>query len=192
MNIFKNIGEHLVYGFSIFLSVLIKIGLIGSVAFCALLLINNEVFVDEKINLRAYACFGIFVVCLILEKPASLLCVQSREVIEFDENGNKRRNKYKYMSAKDKKEIDKKRLTDQERLMGTGEFKKITHEGSRTPEIDLEKLIGLKEIKTEIKKMKAKMEYDKTYEKKRRRNRQTFICVFLEIQEREKQQLQES
>jgi len=104
--------------------------------------------------------------CFLIDKFLFQVRTNARDSLEFDEYGNKKRNLYKNLSAKEKQEIDRQRLSDQERLLSSAELKRITKSGSKNPVKELQELVGLYEVKEEVLKMQAMMEYEKRYGKK--------------------------
>lgn len=102
--------------------------------------------------------FFLFVIGKPLEKQQANL----RNERDFDENGlSKKYNSYQKLSRSEREAIDKQRLADVERIIGTGTLKKITKHGSENPDKDLENLMGLKKVKHEIAELSARMEFDK-------------------------------
>lgn len=161
----RNIKDHLIY----YLSLLLSIGTVIGIVFCVYFGVT-QLITGNSDNIIYYGAGAI--VCAILYKVMFYIRTNAREKVEFDEFGNKKGNVYKNLSAKEKKEIDLQRLADAERLISSGELKKVTFKGSKNPEEELNRLIGLKDVKEEILKMKAKMEYDKTYNKKNKKNKE--------------------
>lgn len=82
-----------------------------------------------------------------------------RTVIEFEDGMNKRFNSYSKLSKKERDKLDKERLEEQERILSEAELKRITHKGASNPEDAINHLIGLDNIKQELIKLAAKMEY---------------------------------
>ncbi len=80
---------------------------------------------------------------------------------DFDENGlNRKYNEYQKLTPKEREQIDKQRLADVERLIGTGQLKKMTKNGSKDPDKALDKLLGMQNIKNKVREMNARMEFD--------------------------------
>ena len=84
--------------------------------------------------------------------------VKIRHITDFDENGlSKNFNSYDKLSRKEKDEIDKQKLMEAERILDTNKLRKMTKRGAKDPNKELEKLIGLEDVKKEMKKMASKM-----------------------------------
>lgn len=175
----KSILNYTLYVITIIFSVLAKVGMILLAALLVVGLLNGSLLSNGEISLLAILYLVGIVICFALDRGLFYLRVNSREAVEFDEKGNKKKNTYKYLSAKEKKEIDKQHLQEQERILSIAELKKMTHKGSLTPEEDLNKLIGLKNVKEDVLKMKAKMEYDKKYQKKKASSISSYHMCFL-------------
>ena len=104
---------------------------------------------------------------LFLNKPMQQLRVRYRNDVEYDEFGrSKRKGKYEYLSKKERDQIDLQKTLDMERIMSSSALKKITKPGSVAPQKDMEQLIGLQDVKTKMKEMVARMEFDKNKKKK--------------------------
>lgn len=156
-------GKQLKYIISIILSVATLMGAIGLGAFAVLFLFDGNVT-------GTIICAGAAVICLVIYKIMFNVRTQAREDADFDQYGNKKGVAYKNLSAKDRRAIDLQRLADSERILSTGELKKITFKGSKDPEGELNNLIGLETVKEDVLRIKAKIEYGKKYKKKTTNN----------------------
>lgn len=119
----------------------------------------------QEIDWIVFASFCGAVLCFALDRILFEVRTTLRDDLEFDENGNKRKNEYKRLSAKEKAVIDREKLIAGELIISESEIKRMTHQGSKDPIGDMEKLVGLADIKEEIIKMHAMMEYAQTYKK---------------------------
>ena len=82
-----------------------------------------------------------------------------RTAIEFDDGMNRRFSSYSKLSKKERDALDKERLAEQERILSEAELRRITHKGAKNPEEEVGKLIGLQNVKQELIKLAAKMEF---------------------------------
>lgn len=163
----KNLINHITYALSIFLAAATKVSMILLSIKLIISLLNGSAFADGKLNMSAIYYGAGILACTILERILLKIRVDAREKKDFDEDENRKRLSYKYLSATEKKTLDLQKLQEQELLISTSELKRLIHIGSKTPEYELNKLIGLDSIKNEILNMKAKMEYDKKYKKQK-------------------------
>lgn len=99
-------------------------------------------------------------------KPLTAWRIRARDLAQTDEFGNSKRKTYAKLSQKERDAIDLQKTADMERLVGSVALKRLTKEGSKDPQKDLDQLIGLVNVKQKIAEMAAKMEFDKQ-EKKR-------------------------
>ncbi len=121
---------------------------------------------SDEMTLKKYVIIATVLLCF--EAPMHMIRMKARQIIDFDEYGNSLKyQNYDKLSRQDKDEIDRKRLEENERILDSNSLRKMTHEGSRNPEEELNSLIGIENVKDEMLKMAAKMEY----EKKGRKNR---------------------
>lgn len=103
---------------------------------------------------------------LVAYKPLTAWRIRARDIAQTDEFGNSKRKTYAKLSQKERDAIDLQKTADMERLVGSVALKRLTKEGSKDPQKDLDQLIGLVNVKQKIAEMAAKMEFDKQ-EKKR-------------------------
>lgn len=102
------------------------------------------------------------IICIISFSFLTALRQKARDDMEYDEFGiNKKNGKFSQLSADKRKEIEFERLKDQEMLLGSGILRKITKEGSKNPTEEMNKMIGLKEVKNQMNAMVARMEFEK-------------------------------
>ncbi len=96
-----------------------------------------------------------------------------RRYAEMTKDGMSRKySSYDRLSAKDKAKIDKQKLLDMERTLNSATLRQLTYKGSRTPMEDMNKLIGLANVKKSMKTMVARMQYERDFrgDKKRKNN----------------------
>ena len=91
-----------------------------------------------------------------------------RDEVEYDENGvSKKRGKFSQLSAEERKKIDLQNMMDQERILSANTLKTIKKPVYDDPDKELNTLIGLCDVKKEVAKMKARMEYELNEELKK-------------------------
>lgn len=154
----KNLSPQLKYSLSILLSVLSLLGVVGFAVLALSLLL------DKNIPLFLLCALGALL-CYIASRHLLDVRTSAREEAETDEFGGRKGNKYKNLSAKERRAIDLQTLAEREKVISSGELKRATHQGSKIPDEDLAALIGLRQIKEEVVKMKVKLEYDQKYKK---------------------------
>lgn len=107
-------------------------------------------------------------VFFIAYRPLSKWRQNARQNTQIDEFGNSKRKRYENLSQKERDAIDLQKTADMERLVGSAALKRLTKPGSKNPQKDLDKLIGLAVVKQKVTEMAAKMEFDKQERKHRR------------------------
>lgn len=141
---------------------------IGLAMIGALMLINNF---D---SLRALASGGepenmipvvaglIFIaIAIISYKPLDIWRKTLREEVEYDENGTSRKyGSFMNLSAEERKQLEKQKLADNERILDSPTLARITHKGEDNPDEAMKKLIGLPKVKEQMRQMAARMEYE--------------------------------
>ena len=95
-----------------------------------------------------------------------------REKVEYDEFGQSRKHgKFSNLSAAERRKIEEAKMIDSERILPSSELQSMTFKGSKTPEEDIEKLVGLPQVKEMMKELAAQMKYDKVFNRgKRKKN----------------------
>lgn len=107
-----------------------------------------------------------FLIPLLFTKSLFEARIKLRNIVDYDEFGvSKKYGKYERMSAKEKKVIDMQKMADMERILSSSQIKKLTHKGSDNPDKDMNKLIGLKNVKDKMNEMVARMEFERSSKK---------------------------
>jgi hypothetical protein len=113
----------------------------------------------------AIAGFGAVLIIPVISRP---LMNRAIEESEYDENGmNIKSNSYLKLTRREREELDKQKLADAERVLSSSTIRKLIKPGSKDPERDMEKLIGLENTKKRMLEMAARMEYDRKNKKTR-------------------------
>lgn len=108
--------------------------------------------------------FLCIIICAIGTKLLYNARIKIRHITDFNKHGrSKKFESYDKLNAEQKAKIDQQKLMDAERILDTNTLRKMTHKGSSDPDKDMEKLIGLKEVKETMKEMAARMQYEKEH-----------------------------
>lgn len=103
----------------------------------------------------------VIIVLAILEGIFYGLRIKIRHHTDFNQEGmSKKYSSYDKLSAKDKAKLDMQKLADTERLLDSATLRQVTHKGAKEPETEMNKLIGLNNVKKSINEMAARMEYE--------------------------------
>lgn len=136
-----------------------------------------EVLTKEKNLSIIITSVVIIIACIVAEGILFKLRIYCRNNLEFDETGmNKKYNSYDKMSAKEKAVMDEQKLMDMERLLDSATIRRLTHKGSTSPDKDMENLIGLNNVKDEMKEMAARMNYERKHHKGKKEPLSTHMC----------------
>ena len=154
----KGFSSQLKYYGILIASLLSVFGGIGLGTLCLLLLLQQNTIGAILSGLGA-------LIFLIIYRLLADVRLDARDEMEFDNFGGNKRNRYRNLSTKQRQVIDVQRLADAERIISSSELKSRTHKGSKDPEAELNSLIGLNNIKEEVLRIKAKVEYDKRMRK---------------------------
>lgn len=120
----------------------------------------------------------------ILRKPFAMILGEGRQSVEYDEFGrSKRKGNFKLLSRAEQDAIDLQKAADMERLLSQPVLARMTKEGSKNPEEELKKMIGLAQVKRKIEEMAARMQFEKESNKgKKKKDRVDSMsgrhCVF--------------
>lgn len=98
---------------------------------------------------------------LLLSKFLTNLRIEARKAVEYDEFGlSKSKGHYERLSKAERNQIDLMKTARMEQIMDSTAIKKMTHEGSKTPQLDMERMVGLTSVKEKMREMVARMEFD--------------------------------
>ena len=121
---------------------------------------------------RAGIWFGIMALGFIIHLVLSNIRQELRDEVEYDEDGiSKTRGKFSQLSYKERVAIERQLIMDRERILPSTQVKAITHTGIKNPKAELDKLIGLDNVKNDIKKLEARMMYESEKQKLNKKNR---------------------
>lgn len=151
---------------------LVKLGLIISwlgVAVVACVLGVNMVFLNYRLfggmlQIIGYIIFGVL---LVLSFVFTRLRNKYRDLAEYDANGiSLKYGDFSALSNTERAEIERQKMAQREMLIDSITLKRITKRGSVKPDVELNGLIGLQDLKQEIHKMQARMQFSKISKKK--------------------------
>lgn len=151
---------------------LVKLGLIISwlgVAVVACVLGVNMVFLNYRLfggvlQIIGYIIFGVL---LVLSFVFTRLRNKYRDLAEYDANGiSLKYGDFSALSNTERAEIERQKMAQREMLIDSITLKRITKRGSVKPDVELNGLIGLQDLKQEIHKMQARMQFSKIRKKK--------------------------
>ena len=98
---------------------------------------------------------------LILSRILSNMRIEARREVEYDEFGlSKSKGNYERLSKAERNAIDIQKTAQMEQILNTSTIKKMTHEGSKDPQRDMDRMIGLGPLKEKMREMVARMEFD--------------------------------
>lgn len=111
--------------------------------------------------------FGLF---LFLRLPLKRMLNQAVLDNEYDENGVSKKKKFENLTREQREAMDLQKAAQMESLLPTNVIEKIKKEGSKTPEKDLNGLIGLAPVKQKVTEMVARMEFEKADKKRKKKS----------------------
>ena len=110
-------------------------------------------------------CIGV-VIWAVLFKSCNLWYEKSKYGKNVDAFGMTSKFDYFSLSDKERKEYDKQRKEEMNRVMPESTITKATHPGSKNPDQDMAALSGMEEVKDKINEIVARANYDKAHGKK--------------------------
>lgn len=110
-------------------------------------------------------CIGA-VIWAVLVKSCNLWYEKSKYGKNVDAFGMTSKFDYFSLSDKERKEYDKQRKEEMNRVMPESTITKATHPGSKNPDQDMAALSGMEEVKDKINEIVARANYDKAHGKK--------------------------
>lgn len=149
------LSKHLKYNIVVILSALTIIVPIAAVFGLGYL------YLQSRDNIYLIIGTVLILICVAAFPALRVLRVKTRRDVEYDEFGvSKSKGRYEYLSKKERDAMDLQKAMDVERLVSTTALKKMTHEGSKNPNEDLKKMIGLNPVKEKVEEMAARMEFE--------------------------------
>lgn len=151
---------------------LVKLGLIISwlgAAVVAGVLGVNMVFLNYRIFSKTVQLIGyiIFGALMVLSFVFKRLRNKYRDLAEYNANGiSLKYGDFSTLSNTERAEIERQKMAQRELLIDSITLKRITKHGSVKPDVELNGLIGLQDLKQEIRKMQARMQFSKISKKK--------------------------
>lgn len=144
---------------------LIALFIILEILTCSGVLIKPTAFqaVDTtKIMFFKIVWIILIVICTILFILITNIRRKLRDEYEYDKNGVSREyGHFEKLSADERKEIEKQKMIDTERILDSQTLKNITYKGSKRPQADMDAMIGLDSVKTQMTEIAARMTYEK-------------------------------
>lgn len=177
-------SKTLVYYIVIGLSVFDLISILGLGAHLIVSLINNKpigaafntVQSNSTISMIQVVEIIIITFCIIVYPFLTKWRQKLRDEVEYDENGvSKKHGKFSQLTTKERKEIDLQNTMDAERILSANTIKTIKKDVFKDPDAELNKLIGLANVKLEIQKMEARMQYELKREQERTKKKAKHI-----------------
>ena len=110
-------------------------------------------------------CIGA-VIWAVLFKSCNRWYEKSKYTKNADAFGMTSKFDYFSLSDKERKEYDKQRKEEMNRVMPESTIRKATHPGSKKPEQDMAALSGMEDVKSKIEEIVARASYDKQQGKK--------------------------
>lgn len=152
---------------------LIKMGLviswIGSVLMILFLIVNyvsEYKYANFTVQIIGFVLMALF---LFLPLPLTNLRNKYRDIVEYDEAGiSKEHGNFSRLSNQERAIIEKQKLLQREMLIDSVTLKNITKKGSVNPDEDLQKMIGLNNIKEEVHRMESRLKFQKETKKKKK------------------------
>lgn len=101
---------------------------------------------------------AVILVCAILIRIFDPIRREYRQRMQTDQYGL-RKNSFKDMSKKERREIELKNMARDEQILSTAEWMSMVKNGSKNPDADLSGMIGILPVKEKVLEMKAQMAY---------------------------------
>lgn len=127
----------------------------------------SQVYVEHLASTCRIVSIVVLVIMLVLIKPISTMRQKSRLSTKYDKYGRLKDDVYEKRSVKEQKKLDAQRFADMNRIIPATVVKQMTKKGSRNPEDDVAKLVGMRQVKNKIEEMAATMEFWKENDKHR-------------------------
>lgn len=122
----------------------------------------------EALNMQTVGTvFCIGLLCIMIAVLFSKLYFKLKEKDVYDEFGRRKKQSMYKLDSKERQAIEIQQFANVERILSKSAIEKACHKGSANPLDDLNKMIGLSEVKTKIQEMEARMAFEKHSKKDR-------------------------
>lgn len=108
--------------------------------------------------------------CIVIFKITKKIYRKVRKELEYDEFGQSNSLDIYDLSKAERRQYDLVKLSEMEAIISKDTLRTITKKGSKNPEDDLNKLIGLDNVKEKIDEMQARYEFELKDRKKNKKN----------------------
>lgn len=121
-------------------------------------------FFNRKKEMSLFVVILFFLMAILMhigEKILDIWLEEARMNVEYDEHGHhKKYGSLKKLSRSERKEIEKQKIAADEVTLSSTELKSLTHKGSLKPYEMMNGLVGLKNVKEDMKEMAARMKFE--------------------------------
>lgn len=104
---------------------------------------------------------AIMIITLLLLGALGNLYRDVKEKADFNEFGVRKKKAKRKLSSRMREFVEAQQLAETERIVNKSALDKSVHKGSMDPDGDLNKMIGLKEAKDTLTKLKARIDFEK-------------------------------
>lgn len=111
-------------------------------------------------NMDTKICIVPMVVSLVMIVVFGSAYGNAKEKELFNEFGIRKKKAKRKLSSYRREQVEAMQLAEMERIISQSELNKAMHKGSVNPDKDLDKMIGLSQVKEKVRALKARMEFD--------------------------------
>lgn len=111
-------------------------------------------------NMDIKICIVLMVVSLVMIVVFGSAYGSAKEKELFNEFGIRKKKAKRKLSSYRREQVEAMQLAEMERIVSQSELDKAMHKGSANPDKDLDKMIGLSQVKEKVRALKARMEFD--------------------------------
>ena len=106
-------------------------------------------------------------------KPLERMRIEYRKDVEYDEFGlSKSKGRYERLSKAERDAIDLQKTAHAEVVLDSTALRKMTREGSVDPAADLDRLVGLPNVKQKVKSLAARMQFEAEERKDKKKQKE--------------------
>ena len=151
--------------FGIMIALLVTGG--GAVVFvCIRYFLNGEALSPSEL----FISIGIGAFCLLATLVIAKRMKVYKQSVMYDEFGVRRDVKTILdLNSKDREALELQAMAELERVLPARALESLIHDGSKNPDADLDKMVGLSSVKQRIKEMEARMEFEDKLKGKRKK-----------------------
>lgn len=104
----------------------------------------------------------VLIIAMIVFAPIGMHYARVKQSEDFDEFGVRKKDAKLRLSSQNREKVEATQLAEMERIISSADLKRATKKGSTHPDKNLDRMIGIAQVKNKVHEMEARMEFEST------------------------------